>query len=320
MSSVLKSKSYHSNGKLLITGEYVVLDGAVSLAVPTKFGQSLTLTPIEESKIIWKSIDHQGQLWFEDSYTIDALTENSTTSANALSNTLLKILRAAKQLNPKFLVASQGFKVVTTLDFPNDWGLGTSSTLINNIANWAHIDPYTLLALSFGGSGYDIACAKHDSAITYQLNTYRTQNQIGSESLKRTVTPVDFNPSFKAQLYFVHLNQKQNSREGIAQYRANSSNLGTEITEISDLSSKIITCSSLSEFNGLIETHEEIIGSIIKQTPVKERLFKDFEGSIKSLGAWGGDFVLISSEKHPKSYFEAKGYNTLVSYEDMILK
>ena len=27
-----------------------------------------------------------------------------------------------------------GFSIVTKLDFPNNWGLGTSSTLINNVS------------------------------------------------------------------------------------------------------------------------------------------------------------------------------------------
>ena len=34
-------KTFYSNGKLLITGEYVVLDGAKALALPTKYGQNL---------------------------------------------------------------------------------------------------------------------------------------------------------------------------------------------------------------------------------------------------------------------------------------
>ena len=33
----------YSNGKLLISGEYVILDGALSLAVPTLFGQYLEI-------------------------------------------------------------------------------------------------------------------------------------------------------------------------------------------------------------------------------------------------------------------------------------
>jgi hypothetical protein len=51
-----------------------------------------------------------------------------------------------------------GYNITTHLNFPKKWGLGTSSTLINNIAQWLQIDAFTLLNNSFGGSGYDIAC------------------------------------------------------------------------------------------------------------------------------------------------------------------
>ncbi len=152
-------KSYYSHGKLLLTGEYVVLDGALALALPTKFGQYLNVNPVDEPKIIWKSLDEKGKVWFEDSLTIDEITSASSKPRNDVSNRLLQILQIAKQLNPDFLNDKKGFEVTTKLEFPNFWGLGTSSTLINNIAKWANVDAYRLLKLTFGGSGYDIACA-----------------------------------------------------------------------------------------------------------------------------------------------------------------
>ncbi len=320
MSHELAEKIYQSHGKLLITGEYVVLDGAVSLAIPTIYGQSLNVAPISDSKLIWKSIDHNANLWFEAEYSIDEITLGSTIALNNISRTLLQILKAARELNPRFLLQPNGYKVTTILDFPNNWGLGTSSTLINNIANWANVNPYELLALSFGGSGYDIACAKHHTPITYQLHERETPKQVQSGVENRTVTSVNFNPVFNNQLYFVHLNKKQNSRDGISHYNAHKSNLSNRIIEVSDITSKIISCSKLEDFDRLIETHEQIIGSITNQVPVKQRLFKDFNGSVKSLGAWGGDFVLVSAVESPKSYFKAKGYETIIGFNDMVLK
>ena len=44
-----------------------------------------------------------------------------------------------------------------------------------------------------------------------------------------------------------------------------------------------------------------------------------FEGEIKSLGAWGGDFILASGINSP-SYFESKGYKTIVKFDDMIYR
>lgn len=308
--------TFYSSGKLLLTGEYVVLDGALSLAIPTQFGQSLTIEEINDPKLIWKSLDEKGKVWFEDEFTIHDGISRYTQNDNKVSKRLVEILKAAKTLNSNFL-NHNGFKVTTLLDFNKNWGLGTSSTLINNIANWAKVDAYKLLELTFGGSGYDIACAQHDSVITYQLEN-KISNRVRNDKIRK-IKSVGFNPNFKDHLYFVHLNKKQNSREGIMHYKSNKTNLSKQISEISDITSQLITCKSLSVFNDLIETHEEIIASVIRQNPIKERLFNDFEGSIKSLGAWGGDFVLATSKDNPKAYFEAKGFLTVIPYTNMVL-
>ena len=56
-------QTFYSNGKLLITGEYVVLDGALSLALPTKYGQSLIVESINDQKLVWKSFDEKEDVW-----------------------------------------------------------------------------------------------------------------------------------------------------------------------------------------------------------------------------------------------------------------
>ena len=47
----MSTKVFYSHGKLLLTGEYVVLDGAKALAIPTNKGQYLTVKPIDEPKV-----------------------------------------------------------------------------------------------------------------------------------------------------------------------------------------------------------------------------------------------------------------------------
>lgn len=301
-------QKFYSNGKLLITGEYLVLDGALALAIPTKYGQSLTVEPLEESLVKWESFDSDGQLWLKRDFSISDGSEFSNTEDDPVTHRLLQILETAKKQNPKFLNEIIGSKVKTQLDFPRNWGLGTSSTLINNIAQWANIDPYELLVRTFGGSGYDIACAIHNVPITYQL-----------EKNGRTIIERDFNPEFKEHLYFVFLNKKQNSREGIATYQKNKSNTKQALSEISVITNDLLQCTTLESFQFLIQTHETIISKIIKQQPIQELLFSDFKGSIKSLGAWGGDFALVASELNPEAYFKAKGFATILSYDDMVL-
>ena len=199
--------SYYSHGKLLISSEYAVLDGAKALAIPTKFGQSLEVKPIDSPEIRWKSFDHNGKLWFETTLQLPTF---KTPTANNTEKRLSACFYAISKLNPGVFKTHTGFEMHSCLEFPQNWGLGSSSTLINNLAQWAKVDAYKLLAATFGGSGYDIACAQHPYPITFQKNLN------SSPKVEKAV----FNPPFKAQLFFVHQNQKQNSRDAIAAYEA----------------------------------------------------------------------------------------------------
>lgn len=301
-------KSFYSNGKLLITGEYVVLNGARALALPTKFGQSLHISPIEQQQITWQSFDHDGSLWFATELHFNDIIENKDFEAeDPIKNTLVEILHQAYKQNPNFLAAN-GFAIQTELTFPRNWGLGTSSTLINNIAQWLQIDAFQLLRESFGGSGYDIACAQNDTAIIYQL-----ENELPK------VEPITFLPHYKNNLYFVFLNKKQSSRHAIQNYMNKQQFLKAETSKISSITEALITANQLENSSHLLEKHEIILSNILELETVKERLFPDFNGTVKSLGAWGGDFVLVLAENDPTSYFKNKGYETILKYEEMIL-
>lgn len=299
-------QKFHSNGKLLLTGEYVVLDGAIALAIPTKYGQSLEVTVSEKEGIHWKSFDENGAVWFEDFFDLKTLEGKNQRSE--LSKTLSKILIEAKKLNPDFLSHSEGILVETQLNFPRNWGLGTSSTLINNIAQWAEVDGFALLANSFGGSGYDIAAAQSDAFILYELKH-------GKPHFKKIKLPWNFTNS----LFFVHLNKKQDSKEGIAHYR-NALVKEKDIQRISDISNKLLACDSLSDFEKLMDAHEETISEIINLPTIKSKLFNDYPRTIKSLGAWGGDFVLVTDDVSNMDYFRKKGYKTVIPFDEMILK
>ena len=304
----MKSKTFYSHGKLLLTGEYVVLDGALSLAIPTKYGQSLITESIEEPKLVWKSFDENKNVWFENEFEIRHNKDLVQINEDKISERLIQILNAAKKLNPEFLNIKHGFKVETNLEFPNKWGLGTSSTLIYNIAQWANVDAFKLSEKTFGGSGYDIACAQHNTPISYQI-----------KNKKSIVNAIGFDPSFKDHLYFVYLNKKQNSRDGIKHYHKNKKNTQSAIEAISKITLEMIKAKALEHFQSLIVQHETIISKITKQKTIKDLLFSDFDGAIKSLGAWGGDFILVSSKNNPTVYFKDKDFKTIIHFKDMIL-
>ena len=98
---------FYSNGKLLLTGEYVVLDGATALAVPTKFGQDLTVEKIQEPQLIWGSFTSTGECWFEAVFDLPKLRLKNATfnsdkegSAEFIAETLFEILLGKKVTYP----------------------------------------------------------------------------------------------------------------------------------------------------------------------------------------------------------------------------
>jgi len=302
-------QTFYSNGKLLITGEYLILDGAKGLALPTKMGQNLIVEDTQTNSIHWKSYDADGSIWFEDQITFQEINEQNNNSTKFVKATLLKILQVADSMNPNILSNAKGLTITTELSFPRNWGLGTSSTLINNIAQWFQIDAFKLLDQSFGGSGYDIACAQKNHPITYDL-----------ADGKPMVEKVVFKPEFTQNLYFVYLKQKRNSKSAIADYQTNkTNNLSNYIATVNELTQRIIEANNLELFTQLINRHETVLSEILSTKTIKDTLFPDFNGAVKSLGAWGGDFVLVISKENPKSYFVDKGYETIIPYEEMIL-
>jgi mevalonate kinase len=301
-------KTFYSNGKLLITGEYLVLDGAKALALPTKFGQNLIVEKGTNQEIKWTSYDADESVWFETTIPLSAITTITTFENESVTNTLITILREAYLLNPNLIINSEGYSITTHLTFPKKWGLGTSSTIINNIAQWFEIDAFLLLKNSFGGSGYDIACAQNNSPIVYHL-----------ENGKPIVEKVNFNPIFAENLYFVYLNQKQSSKNAIEAYNKKKNNLEKHKKVINKLTKTVLNAKDEITFAKALENHETELSSILKTKTVKEYLFPDFKGTIKSLGAWGGDFVLVISQNNPSPYFISKGYTTVIPYHEMIL-
>jgi mevalonate kinase len=302
---------FFSRGKLLITGEYFILDGAYGLALPTQLGQKMQVEIFDSStwELEWKSYDVNNNCWLQLSLSKEKFF-SEWNSESVEEETLFNILKSALQLNPEFLSDTKQYKVSTHLEFPNNWGLGSSSTLVNNIAQWAKVNAFDLLKLTFGGSGYDVAVAQANAPILFHR-----------ENDMPMLEKVNFNPSFIEQLYFVHLDKKQNSREGIFHYHQIKEDKKTAIENISVISKNLLTISRLEDFEKQLEEHENIVADVLQMKKVKEVFFSDYWGAVKSLGAWGGDFVLATSaqpEKETIEYFQSKGFRTILKYKDII--
>ncbi len=322
------NQQFRSNGKFLLTGEYLVLKGATALALPLKLGQSLDVVTSDkdENRIYWnaykKSTDngqqttdivHNPQPWFSvvlDKTNFSVIETDDKEKAERLSNILSKV----KSLNDDVFNDTHDYIFSTLLDFDPQWGLGSSSTLINNISEWANIDPYLLLDSTFKGSGYDIACAKEQSPIFYQIDSQQSTDS-------RQIRPADFNPEFKDNLYFVYQGHKQNSANEVKAFLNKENNFENEIKSISEISEIMPDLKTLRDFCYFIKVHEEIMERCLDQKRIK-KYYSDFEGEMKSLGAWGGDFFLAATEwdiDKVRKYFENKSLNVVIRYKDIVL-
>lgn len=303
-------QQWYSNGKLLISGEYLVMEGAKSFALPLNQGQNLRVkTSGVPGQLSWTA-KCQNKKWFHAVLDMNSLKVLSTDNEQLASN-LSRILLAVRSLSASFLRDGIGYEVETNLDFNTAFGFGSSSTLISNLAGWANVNPYTLLGLTFGGSGYDIACARTDSPIIYQRS--------GTDPI---VEKVNFNPNFKENIFFVYLGKKQKSTESITSFKQSAVFNQDDIAAISNISKQIIDTNSLQEFENLLIEHEKRMSVILGRPTIKSQFFSKYEGVVKSLGGWGGDFVLLTTDKEEddfRSSMKKLGFPVVYAYDELVL-
>lgn len=305
----MEASRFYSHGKLLLSGEYMVLDGALALALPLKKGQLMEVKPSNNRTIHWRAFDENNFLWFEANLSaidFEVLSSNDRYKAQKLS----MILAKARHLNPDFMITG-GAEVDNHLEFSRLWGFGSSSTYISNIAAWANVDAFALFFKTSGGSGYDIASARANGPIFYQ-------RLISAQRIE----PVAFLPSFRNQLYFVYTGLKKDSDTGIEFYRRLTKPKSSEIASMSAVAVDMAHASTLTDFEICMMKHERIISRFLHLKPIKEERFNDFEGEIKSLGAWGGDFLLVTwtgTLNGLKAYFASKTINLIFGYDELVL-
>lgn len=307
----MQEQTFKSNGKLLITGEYLVLDGAKAFAIPSKYGQEMKADVSSgESQILWQAEDVHGSIWLKSTFTFQ---ENgwqvSETNNEKSSEWLCQLFNHILERKPNLFVG-KSIRFHSKLNFERDWGLGSSSTFLNNLAQWAQVDAFELLYETSQGSGYDLACAQSNSPIMFQR---MTENH--------TITKIDFNPPFAENLFFVHLGLKQSSAQAIEFYeqkRTKKRKIQAAIAQINEISETLPFVNSLDDFNQLISEHEKIMADVLDMEMVKNALFESFPGAIKSLGAWGGDFVLATGNNSDMDYFRNYGMNTIIPFNQMI--
>jgi mevalonate kinase len=271
----------------------------------------MTVKATRSTDLEWISLDKDGKEWFSSSISLFDFSATDT-SDKELSEKLKKIFKGAVRINGEFLDKWNAFKIETKLEFPRDWGLGSSSTLIHLIAQWADINPLELYYKIENGSGYDVAAAGAKGPIIFWSNDEEV-----------SYTPIDFKPKFKDKLVFVHLNKKADSKEAVLKYQSISKSVKKDfVNKISEITDEIEEVTTLDKFVTLLKEHEDVVSKVIDQATIQSQLFSDYPYLIKSLGAWGGDFVLAVAPdgiESAKEYFTNKGYETMVPYGQMVL-
>lgn len=303
-----ESRSFFARGKLLLTAEYVVLDGVPAVAVPTHLGQRLVVTEDMGLPLLtWTARAHDGSIWLEGSLerTSDGWisTEKNTTSGLVR---LSELLRAAEHLRGTPL---PGGAVETFLEFPNDYGWGSSSTLIALVAQWAHVDALALHFATQNGSGYDAVCALASGPIRY-TRTGPASAQWGPVSLAHWP---------HSTLYLVHLGSKQRSEQDVVRYRSLTSD-PLLIDAVGKAAENLLQASSPQEWSDAARAHEAAVSKVLGREPVGTTHFSSYPHAVKSLGAWGGDFVLAQVlEASDLQWFKEHGYTTVLPWSDCVV-
>lgn len=294
--------NYRANGKLLLTSEYAITQGAKGLSIPTTKGQTLQIdSKNSDGAIVWESVAHDGTAWFSARLmpgTLEILESTNADVAFRLVKNLQVVLK-----NTDLLEHPNRF--TTQLEFPNEWGLGSSSTFTSLLAQCAGVDPLQYFRKVHGGSGYDLACATADGPIIYQL-----QNEAG------IVSPETINFDFMDNLGFVYQGNKQLTSQSLNLVQRKPFSL-SQIEDFNGLTEAFLHAATEEELERVIEKHESILSEHLGLPKVKQQRFPTYPGAVKSLGGWGGDFVLVTRLDSSKKWLTDNGYKVIFPFKSL---
>jgi mevalonate kinase len=305
----LQIGEYYSKGKFLLSGEYAVLHGAKALAVPLKFGQKMITSGIPGKNILIWETTVLNKPWFTAVFEKTTFQILSSSDIN-IALFLKKILEACGELNPDLKSADAGFLIRNEIDFDINWGLGSSSSLLSNLAYWLDVDPFRLYKKIFRGSGFDVYCARAEGPIVYRIRNEKPE-----------VVPARFNPHFTDHIFFAYLGKKQDSQVSVNNFLSGKNPGQKVLQQISELTDRMVAAASLPEFLVLMKSHEQIMSELLGIPMIKPAKFDDFDGEIKSLGAWGGDFVMAATamtKEDTKDYFRKRNMPVVFQWKEIV--
>jgi mevalonate kinase len=289
-----------SRGKLILMGEYAVMDGATALCIPLQTGQQLLYDETGDKMIHWSWTYNEKLI---ARFSLDALSLRSTGYEDkGDAGWATRLIQQIRIQNRNFL--SGGAILEFKNHFPVEWGLGSSSATISSLCRLAEADPYRVNQRLTGGSGADIAAAVADKWFFYQRFPEPRTDEIET----------DF--QHKEHVFFIYSGKKQATARHIASI---SRKLPDEILEKAEEYARIFASGTLEEVMLAVQEHEKMLADQLG-LPSRAGSFKDFDGKIKSLGAWGGDFFMAITPHDPdyvREYFKKRGFEIVLQWEEM---
>jgi hypothetical protein len=127
--------------------------------------------------------------------------------------------------------------------------------------------------------------------------------------------------SITSKLLFVYSGKKQKSKNEVLRFEEIDITDG-EIDEMNQIISEVAACREIEELEILINQSEKLLSEILSLEQIKMSTFSDYAYSIKSLGAWGGDFFMATyrNENEARDYFSKMGYAVQFNYDQIIKK
>lgn len=273
----------------MLAGEYAVMCGVEALALPVRAGQWQHVWEMPAkgvSKLVWQSKDADGGVWFECRVDTDIMHVSETTS-ETYSDTLLRLLFCIKEQKPE-LFLHKNIRIETECEFNRSFGLGSSSTLVCNLAKWSGVNAHLLQERAFGGSGYDVAVGNLGRPLVYWL-----------ENNEPNWSSWQLPPDFTHDWYLAFPGEKQNSRDSLAGVKAQLDKISSDVALLQQMNACIQAIKSprsLPMLEAMLEMWQALLSQRLDLPRPYETLgLSPVKGGLcKYLGAWGGDVLLIN--------------------------
>ncbi|MDK2909818.1 MAG: hypothetical protein PWR20_1385 [Bacteroidales bacterium] len=294
-------------GKIMLSGEYFVLWGATAFALPSRFRQYFEVfhLPKGHTHHRWDTLLGD-ELIFSCEIDKNTLECRNIKGSASSATYITDLIKAAYSFNASAFSQTCHFK--TRLTFQPEWGLGSSSSLIVNVARYVEADAFALHRLVSQGSGYDVACALYEKPLLFK------------NPAKPEIYFSELNYDFTQHLFFLPLKIKQDSQAAVKDILSRQPPLDA-LKRASEISVAMAHSENLKEFETLLKEYMHLVKENLGLSNGLEEKFRDFRSTLKPLGAWGGDLALVVSQENEayiRGYFAEKGFDTLLPWSEVI--